>query len=93
MNFARLARQNQRTHLPGRAFPMTEPTTRTLDVPGAVLHYDIRTSESTTEPPLLLFGSPMPASGFVTLASHFTDRTVVTYPPGRIAASAPMAPA
>jgi hypothetical protein len=23
--FARLARQNQRTHLPGRAFPMTEP--------------------------------------------------------------------
>ena len=54
MNFARLARQNQRTHLPGRAFPMTEPTTRTLDVPGAVLHYDIRTSESTTEPPLPL---------------------------------------
>ena len=59
---------------------MTEPTARTLDVPGAVLHYDIRTSESTTEPPLL-FGSPMPASGFVTLASHFTDRTAVTYAP------------
>jgi hypothetical protein len=61
---------------------MTEPTTRTLDVPGAMLHYDIRTSESTTEPPLPLFGSPMPAGGFVTLASHFTDRTVVTYAPG-----------
>jgi hypothetical protein len=47
---------------------MTEPTTRTLDVPGAVLHYDIRTSESATEPPLP-FGSPMPVSGFAILAS------------------------
>ena len=67
---------------------MTEPTTRTLDVPGAVLHYDIRTSESTTEPPLPLFGSPMPAAGFVTPASHFTDRTVVTYAPRVMPASA-----
>lgn len=49
--------------------------------PGAVLHYDIRTSESTTEPPLPLFGSPMPAGGFVILASHFTDHMVVTYAP------------
>ena len=53
-----------------------------------------RSRQSATQPPLLLFGSPMPASGFVILASHFTDRTVVTYAhPGRIAASAPMAPA
>ena len=30
-----------------------------------------RSRQSATEPPLLLFGSPMPASGFVILASHF----------------------
>src|SRR5207342_127259 len=29
----------------------------------------------------LLIGSPMGAGGFVTLASHFPDRTVVTYDP------------
>ncbi|HYL39766.1 MAG TPA: alpha/beta hydrolase, partial [Candidatus Binatus sp.] len=33
------------------------------------------------EPPLLIIGSPMGASGFTTLASHFPDRTVVTYDP------------
>lgn len=60
---------------------MIETTTQTLDVPGAVLTYDVRSSASTTEPPLLLIGSPMAASGFVTLAGHFTDRTVVTYDP------------
>jgi pimeloyl-ACP methyl ester carboxylesterase len=59
----------------------TAPTTQTLDVPGAVLTYDIRSNDSTTEPILLLIGSPMGASGFGTLASHFTDRTVVTYDP------------
>ncbi|HET9973775.1 MAG TPA: alpha/beta hydrolase, partial [Streptosporangiaceae bacterium] len=30
---------------------------------------------------LLIIGSPMCADGFVTLAGHFTDRTVVTYDP------------
>ncbi len=60
---------------------MTEATTHTLDVPGAVLTYDVRSSDSTTEPPLLLIGSPMAASGFVTLAGHFPDRTVATYDP------------
>lgn len=60
---------------------MTEPTTHTLDVPGAVLTYDIRRNETTTEPPLMIIGSPMGAGGFVTLASHFTDRTVITYDP------------
>jgi pimeloyl-ACP methyl ester carboxylesterase len=59
---------------------MTEPQTHTLDVPGAVLTYDVRASDST-EPVLLLIGSPMGASGFVTLAGHFPDRTVVTYDP------------
>jgi pimeloyl-ACP methyl ester carboxylesterase len=60
---------------------MTEPTTRTLEAPGAVLTYDIRPGEGSTAPVLLLIGSPMGASGFVTLAGHFSDRTVVTYDP------------
>ena len=60
---------------------MTEPTTHTLDAPGAVLHYDVRRNDSGTEPVLLLIGSPMGATGFGTLAGHFADRTVVTYDP------------
>jgi pimeloyl-ACP methyl ester carboxylesterase len=60
---------------------MTEPKSHTLDVPGAVLHYDVRSNDSSTEPVLLLIGSPMGADGFVTLAGHFADRTVVTYDP------------
>jgi len=59
----------------------TEPITKTLDVPGATLTYDVRRSETTTEPPLFLIGSPMGAGGFTTLASHFPDRTIVTYDP------------
>ena len=60
---------------------MTEPKTYTLDVPGAVLHYDVRSNDASAQPVLLLIGSPMGASGFVTLSGHFTDRTVVTYDP------------
>src|SRR5882762_1751150 len=61
---------------------MTEPKTHTLDAPGAVLHYDVRDpSQASTEPVLLLIGSPMGADGFTTLAGHFADRTVVTYDP------------
>jgi pimeloyl-ACP methyl ester carboxylesterase len=60
---------------------MTEPTTKTLEVPGAELAYDVRPNESSKERPLFLIGSPMGASGFPSLASHFTDRTVVTYDP------------
>ena len=60
---------------------MTEPKTHTLDVPGAVLHYDVRGHDSATEPVLLMIGSPMGASGFTSLAGQFTDRTVVTYDP------------
>jgi pimeloyl-ACP methyl ester carboxylesterase len=66
---------------PPRENTMTEPTTHTLDAPGAVLTYDIRPNEASTEPVLLLIGSPMAAAGFITLAGHFTDRTVVTYDP------------
>jgi pimeloyl-ACP methyl ester carboxylesterase len=61
---------------------MNEPTTHTLDVPGAVLTYHIRSSsEPGDEPMLLLIGSPMGAAGFATLSRHFADRTVVTYDP------------
>ena len=56
-------------------------TTRTLDAPGAVLTYDVLRNESSSEPYLLLFGSPMGAQGFGTLSGHFGDRTVVTYDP------------
>ena len=60
---------------------MTEPTTRTVNVPGAVLTYDIRPNDASTELPLVVIGSPMGAGGFATLASHFPDRTVVSYDP------------
>lgn len=60
---------------------MTEPKPHTLDAPGAEIHYDVRSDDATTEPPLLLIGSPMGAAGFATLAGHFPDRTVVTYDP------------
>ena len=71
MTFAGVARRTD----------MTEPKTHTLDVPGAVLHYDIRADDASTEPVLLIIGSPMGAAGFLTLAGHFIDRTVVTYDP------------
>jgi pimeloyl-ACP methyl ester carboxylesterase len=60
---------------------MPEPVSHTLEVPGAVLQYDIRPSEPAGGPVLVMIGSPMGAAGFATLASHFTDRTVVTYDP------------
>jgi pimeloyl-ACP methyl ester carboxylesterase len=60
---------------------LIEPTTHTLDVPGAVLSYDVRSSESGSQPVLLLIGSPMGAAGFASLSHHFTDRTIVTYDP------------
>ncbi|SUD47922.1 Uncharacterized hydrolase SAV2581 [Nocardia otitidiscaviarum] len=60
---------------------MAEPKTHTLEVPGAILTYDIRDSEAGDGPVLLMIGSPMGAAGFGTLAGYFTDRTVVTYDP------------
>ncbi|GAA0949891.1 alpha/beta fold hydrolase [Virgisporangium aurantiacum] len=59
----------------------------TLEVPGAVLHYDVFSADGGDHPVLLLIGSPMDATGFATLAKHFTDRTVVTYDPRGIARS------
>lgn len=63
---------------------MAEIETRTLDTTGATLRYDIRgglTDRGAGHPVLFLIGSPMDAAGFATLASYFTDRTVVTYDP------------
>jgi pimeloyl-ACP methyl ester carboxylesterase len=66
---------------------MTTPETHTLDVPGAVLHYDVRRAEGGSAPVLLMIGSPMDASGFATLAEYFPDHTVVTYDPRGIGRS------
>jgi pimeloyl-ACP methyl ester carboxylesterase len=60
---------------------LTQPTTQTLEVPGATLTYDVRPGGSGSEAPLFLIGSPMGAAGFGTLAGHFADRTVITYDP------------
>ena len=55
--------------------------TRTMERPGATVAYDVRENAASTTTPLFMIGYPMAASGFVTLASHFTDRTVITYDP------------
>jgi len=61
---------------------MSEPATHTLDVPGAVLTYDVRLPAAPGgHPPLFLLGSPMAASGFTQLLGHLDDRAVVTYDP------------
>jgi pimeloyl-ACP methyl ester carboxylesterase len=60
---------------------VTEATTRTIDAPGATLTYDVRSGGSPDAPPLFLIGSPMGAAGFASLASHFPDRTIITYDP------------
>ena len=60
---------------------MTELTTHTLEVPGAVLTYDVRRNGASTAPALMLIGEPMGAAGFGTLSGYFTDRTVITYDP------------
>src|SRR4051794_20273873 len=55
----------------------------TLDVPGARIAYDVRgpLPPADGQPVLLMIGQPMTAEGFGSLASHFADRTVVTYDP------------
>src|SRR5687768_13816437 len=58
-------------------------TTHTLETAGADIAYDVHGPLPTADgrPPLLMIGQPMDAGGFFTLASHFPDRTVVTYDP------------
>ncbi|WP_406234148.1 alpha/beta fold hydrolase [Nocardia sp. NBC_01009] len=61
---------------------MTELKTYTVETPGAEIAYDVRQAEQAhDEPILMMIGSPMDASGFVSLAARFPDRTVVTYDP------------
>jgi pimeloyl-ACP methyl ester carboxylesterase len=55
--------------------------TKTIEVPGASIVYDVRPNASSSTTPLMLIGYPMAAAGFATLASHFPDRTVITYDP------------
>ncbi len=61
----------------------TTLTTHTLITPDADVVYDVRGPLPAVDgrPPLLLVGQPMDAGGFVDLAGHFGDRTVVTYDP------------
>jgi pimeloyl-ACP methyl ester carboxylesterase len=61
---------------------MSDVSTHTLEVPGALLTYDIHQPESPSgHRPLFVLGSPMAASGFEQLVGQFTDRTVITYDP------------
>ena len=57
--------------------------THTLESADVDLVYDVRGPLPTADgrPPLLMIGQPMDASGFRALASHFGDRTVITYDP------------
>jgi pimeloyl-ACP methyl ester carboxylesterase len=61
----------------------TGMTTHTLETPEADIVYDVHGPLPTADgrPPLFLIGQPMDARGFTTLASHFPDRTVITYDP------------
>jgi len=58
-------------------------TTHRLETADADIAYDVHGPLPTADgrPPLFMIGQPMDASGFGALASHFPDRTVVTYDP------------
>src|SRR3954451_15344912 len=58
-------------------------TMHMLETAEADIAYDVHGPLPTADgrPPLFMIGQPMAASGFGTLASHFPDRTVVTYDP------------
>ena len=60
-----------------------ETQTHTLATPDVDLVYNVAGPLPTADgqPPLLMAGHPMTAEGFGTLASHFPDRTVITYDP------------
>ncbi|HET7465834.1 MAG TPA: alpha/beta hydrolase [Candidatus Dormibacteraeota bacterium] len=57
--------------------------THTLSTSEADIVYDVHGPIPTAggRPLLFMIGQPMEAGGFYTLASHFPDRTVVTYDP------------
>ena len=58
-------------------------TTHMLETAEADIAYDVHGPLPTADgrPALFMIGQPMGASGFGALASHFPDRTVVTYDP------------
>jgi pimeloyl-ACP methyl ester carboxylesterase len=58
-------------------------TMHVLQTPEVDIAYDVHGPLPTADgrPPLFMIGQPMDAGGFATLASHFPDRTVVTYDP------------
>ena len=58
-------------------------TMHTLELADADIVYDVHGPLPTADgrPPLFMIGQPMTAGGFGALASHFPDRTVVTYDP------------
>jgi pimeloyl-ACP methyl ester carboxylesterase len=58
-------------------------TMHVLETAAADIAYDVDGPLPTADgrPPLFMIGQPMSASGFRTLASHFPDRTVITYDP------------
>ncbi|MEV8389098.1 MULTISPECIES: alpha/beta hydrolase [unclassified Streptomyces] len=58
-------------------------TTHILKTPEVDLAYDVHGPLPTADgrPPLVMIGQPMDAGGFAALASHFPERTVVTYDP------------
>ncbi|MCW2757624.1 MAG: hypothetical protein JWO46_1370 [Nocardioidaceae bacterium] len=59
---------------------MTEMKTLTLGQGDDLITYDVR-GDLASGTPLFLFGSPMDAVGFTSLADRFPDRPVVTYDP------------
>lgn len=58
-------------------------TTHTLVAADADVVYDVHgpVPPAGGRPPLLMIGQPMTAGGFAALASHFPNRTVITYDP------------
>jgi pimeloyl-ACP methyl ester carboxylesterase len=58
-------------------------TTHMLEAGEVDIAYDVHGELPTADgrPPLFMIGQPMDATGFATLASHFPDRTVITYDP------------
>jgi pimeloyl-ACP methyl ester carboxylesterase len=58
-------------------------TMHRLETVEADIAYDVHGPLPTADgrPPLFMIGQPMDASGFGTLASHFPERTVITYDP------------
>ena len=56
------------------------PDHHTVVTERATIAYDVHEPATASDHrPLMLIAHPMTAEGFTTLASHFTDRTVVTY--------------